>query len=87
MLIIIVETSCSNDLTISLKIKKLISAKIRPGKSSVPLSECAEIIRMRELLEWGYLPIYRGKGIIREKKVFFIFAGIISVRELLMCGN
>ena len=27
----------SNDLTISLKIKKLIFAKIRPGKSSVPL--------------------------------------------------
>ena len=37
MLIIIVETSCFNDLTISLIIKKLIFAKIRPGKSSVPL--------------------------------------------------
>ena len=37
MLIIIVKTSYSNDLTISLIIKKLIFAKIRPGKSSVPL--------------------------------------------------
>ena len=51
MLIIIVKTSYFNDLTISLKIKKLIFAKIRPGKSSVPLSDNIIMLRFRNRVE------------------------------------
>ena len=45
MLIIIVKTSYSNYLTLSLKMKKLIFAKIRPGKSSVPLFKKFQIFQ------------------------------------------
>ena len=59
MLIIIVQTSYSNDLTISLKIKKLIFAKIRPGKSSVPLLAILKTPYKRTFFEIGHLPLRR----------------------------